>query len=597
MMGAILAVCQRQLFTSRSGVDHNRALYAAETGLNTAIAQLESNAGWSSGYSQQATPDGQGDYTLSFAADPAHPQEFESVNNLAGAAAVASYRGPGTVPPYSVLLVVKGHAGVAKQTVEALLVPGVSPLQNDAIAVSGKVTMSGNITVDGIKSLSDLSPVPANLHSNQQGTGTEIKFSRLSPSDGLTVTGALTSSGVDPTSTAIQLATPNSVATNSSQNPQQKFPSVNIDALVADHAGSPGPALPTGPGPVTLNGGDNYYSGDVVINGDLTLAANAKIYVTGNLTVNGSIKGAGGVIVQGQTNLYGSADVTHATNDYVSVMSKGSVVLKGFDGQSYMNALSSTNPTVAAQWSDIQFATGKLQAFTRANQQSDVTVKAAAYSASDAYLDGLQSVIAPPWQPPVLNTDAGRLASQNVANQLKAEVGSGTPTQDFLADRFQSINDMYRQTWQNRTGGSARYGGQDEIHNYASYDPALDGGAYDAVQSYSVLDPTGSAQAMTSIFQASLQFDYNRLGSANFKGFIYTSGAFVARSDVDVMGTVIVNGDPNVAPLVLGGVTYQPGDFSVTNNSRFTYVDDMFSQGIQNLQGIGALDVKRWVNR
>lgn len=587
--GTIVMMCRRQLFFSRVGLDQNRALYAAESGVSTAIAQLERNNSWTAGFLATSTPDNQATYTVRF-------NSSESINNLAGASAVASYRGPNTVPAHGALLVVEGQAGVAKQVVEVLVVPGVSPLQSSAISATGQVKLGGDVAVDGVRSLNDLTSVPADIHSNREITGLQI-----SSSGTLNVSGNVTSSSQSPAATAIQLSGTVTVGSQVSQVPAKRFPHVNIDALVSDQVGNPGPAVPVAPGAFSLNGGNNYYSGDVVIQGDLELKSNAKMFVAGNLTVNGSVKGTGTLVVKGQTSLYGDADVSVSSSEYISVLSKGHVVLQGFQGQSYMNGLTGA---AANQWADLQFGLGKISDYLRSNAGLAPAAMMTQMQADDGLLDSYQRIIGTgsgSWASltPAYNTVANRASSAGTALALKAAVGVGGPTSapTFLANRFQRLDDIFRICWEARGGAAGRYTADTLMGNYALWDPAVDGGLFDSIQSFGTVGTAARVQTLHDVQQMIGQYDFNRLGAANFKGLVYTSGAFVAHSDVVVMGAVIVNGDASVGPLTVGPNTYQPGDFVTTDTSHFTYVDDIFKNGVQNLGGGGALDIKRWVNR
>lgn len=587
--GTIVVMCRQQLFFSRAGLDQNRALYAAESGVYTAMAELERNNGWVAGFSSVATPDNQATYTVRF-------NSSESINNLAGASAVSSYRGANTVPPHGALLVVEGQAGLSRQVVEVLVVPGISPLQSSAVSASGQITLGGDVAIDGIRSLSDLTAVPANLHSNKELVGRQISSTGI-----LSVSGNVTSSGASPTATAIQLSGSVAVGSQASQVPAKRFPHVNIDALVSDQVGSPGPTIPAVPGPVSLSGGNNYYAGDVVIQGDLELKSNAKMFVAGNLTVNGSVRGTGTLVVKGQTSLYGDAEVSPSSSEYISVLSKGHVVLQGFQGQSYMNGLTGA---AADQWADLQFGLGKISNYLQTNSGLAPAALITQMQADDALLDSYQRIIGTgsgAWAglTPAYNTVAGRASSGGTAMALKAAVGTGGPTSapTFLANRFQRLDDMFRICWEGRGGVAGRYTADTLLGNYGIWDPAVDGGLFDSVQSFGTLGTAARVQSLRDIEQMVVQYDFNRLGAANFKGLVYTSGAFVAKSDVVVMGAVIVNGDSSVGPLTIGAATYQPGDFVTTDTSHFTYVDDIFKNGVQNLAGGGALDVKRWVNR
>ena len=94
-----------------------------------------------------------------------------------------------------------------------------------------------------------------------------------------------------------------------------------------------------------------------------------------------------------------------------------------------------------------------------------------------------------------------------------------------------------------------------------------------------------------------MQFDIDRLGAAHFKGVVYTSGAFVATDDVIVRGSVLVNGNPKLGELVIDEGTFQPGDVGLFGFTTLTYVEEFFHDGVHNLAGNGALDIKRWTAR
>jgi hypothetical protein len=597
LTGTIVILCQRQLFTSRSGVDRNGALYASEAGIADATAQLERDGTWTTGFSKKPLLSGEGHYSMTFASNPSTATAFESINNLQGSMAADSYRGPATVPPRSALLVVTGQFGSMTRTVEVLLVPGADPLAFTGMAATGKVDLRGDVSIDGIESLTDRTPVNASIHSNREGGGLQIEYVPPNPGDSLSVTGNVTSSGSSAVATAIQLAAPSTVAGQASQLPPKRFPRINVDALVADQIGNPGPPLPVS-GSASLSNPNNYYAGDVVINGDLTLQADARLYVAGNLTVNGSIRGSGAVVVQGDTRFYGDADIKSTGNQSLSLVSKGHVVLSGFNGQAYLDSLTSGSAIAAEHWSDLQWSLEQVQSYLRTHSNLTPLAMGAQMSTDDAVIDGYQSIISNHGHG-LTYTIGGRNRHSNTAGYLKAAVGTGSPVsaQAFLNRRLQQLEDLFRVCYRDRSGGSPRFANANLFDNYALWDPALDGGLFDSLQSHVPIDTAAREQAWRDLKQMVEQYDYSRLGSAQFKGFIYTSGAFVAESDINVLGSVVVNGEPSIGNLTWGNVTYQPGDCIVRGDCRLTYVRQMFEEGVQNLSGVGVLDVKRWVNR
>lgn len=90
------------------------------------------------------------------------------------------------------------------------------------------------------------------------------------------------------------------------------------------------------------------------------------------------------------------------------------------------------------------------------------------------------------------------------------------------------------------------------------------------------------------------QFNYNRLGAAQFRGLVYARGGVVAVNEVTLLGSLVAAGDPAAGSYTVNGVTIAPGQVHLGNSSRFTYVRDMFENGIGALAELGVLGVKSW---
>lgn len=595
IVSALLTLSKGHIQQSRQGIDHTRALLAAESGLAAVMSEMERDPGWTAGFDNKPLPEGGGTYTAHFAS-PSVAGKDDCINNLLSAVAVDSYHGSATVPAKSALLVVTGRAGTSFKTIEAQVVFGSSLPTSLALAASGRVSLKGNVRITGVESLLNPNPVPVTLHTNDEGAGVKFSYSPKTSGDSLVVDGDITSSSSSPTNTAIQLASPATVSSKQSQVAPKALPEINIEAMIADQSGSPGPTIPTSPTNMSFSG-NNYYPGDVTINGDVTLTSNARLLVGGNLTINGSVKGEGALIVGGNTKLHGTAQVTGNSADYISVVSRGHVVLSGFQGQSYMDSLVSSDPTAAEYWGDTKWALGQIQGYIDSHSSLSLPALSDQMNADDVLIDSWMSVLANHVRTPPM--DGARQRHGNTSQYFQGRFSTATPnsTEAFLNQRFQQLDDVFRVCYYDRDGNSPRYQNQQLLDNYVDYDPALDGGLFDSVESWGNIETADQQRLFQEINQTVERFDYDRLGSADFKGYVYTSGALIVKDDMNLQGAVVVNGRRNIGSIMVDGVSYAPGELALLDDSKLTYVQEMFRDGVQNLAGAGKLDVKRWVSR
>lgn len=591
ILAALMTVSKGQIFRTRHGVDQTRALLAAESGLAAAMSELERNPSWNTGFSDELLPNGLGTYSATFS-PAASATDQDCINNLSSDTPAPSYHGVDSVPPRSALLVVKGRSGTSEKTIEALVVTGSSLSDSLAMAASGSISMRGDVQIKGIRSLLDPTEVPVNVHTNDEGAGVKFSYAPNASGDSLLVKGSITSSSSSPTSAAIQLASPSVVDSTESRLAPKKLPQVNIEAMIGDHSGSPGPAIPSLPANMTFTG-NNYYSGNVVINGDVVLDGNARLFVAGDLTINGSVTGEGALVVGGDTRLYGNADVTGDSSDYVSVLSRGSVVLSGFQGQQFMESLVAGDPTAAKNWDDTKWALAQIQNYIQSYSHLSPQALGNQMQSDDSLIDGWMTTIAQHTGTP----PSGR--STNTSAYFRGRFAGATPlsSEAFLYERFQQLDDIFRVCGWDRNGLPPRYSNSALLDNYVDYDPTLDGGLFDSGESWGMIDTAHRAQVFQEIVQIVNRFDYQKLGSAEFKGYVFTSGALVVKNDLNLMGSVIVNGNSRLSPITVDGVTYDPGELALLDNSRLTYVQEIFEDGVQNLSGAGKLDIKRWVSR
>lgn len=612
LVGSLLTVSRYQVFSAQNSLDSLQAQYAAESGVATVMAQLSQNPGWSGAYTAEPVGSGGATFNFRFAAG-------QSVNNIPGSTAVDSFLGTASVPAGSALVVVEGNYRGVRRTVECFVVGGGDWIPDDAVAASGKILMKGNVVVDGYDSLRGLGVVSAGLHSNQAGGAQAISWQGTS-SEVLRVNGKLSTPSQD--ANAIDLGSSGTATTqgNALGSPYRRLGRLNIPAMVSSHAGPP-ETLPA-TGQATLSPGDHYFNGDQTLNGDLVLQDGAQVYINGNVKINGSIKGKGALVVNGNTRFYGDAEVVGDKNQYVSVLSRGHVVVSGYDGSAHLDALAAADPPNASTprgqetgelWTDIKDSFNWLQTYLTANTDPDTWV--------DADMDSRSAVLAggqPNWGDATSPTNLANLPNQPMRNSnlaLRARLNDAVPAERFLKQRFQRIDDLLRAANWDRSGlkpdppvVATDWLSQVRAYQDGSWDPASSGGLFDLAQSLYIgralpwnapyltaADLTMmSDQFLPEMMRQVDQFNYSRIGAAQFRGLVYAQGGILALDEVSVLGTVVCNGDASIPDLNEGSYTVKAGQVQLEKGSRFTYVRDMFQQGVSNLTAVGVLGVRGW---
>lgn len=142
---AFLVRSRGTLFGAASYRDGVRAEQAARGGVNHLIAILESDRNFTSDLEVQLEG---ATYNVTF--DPNEPHF--SVNNLSKDVVADQLSCQGhKVAPHSADLVVVGHCGQSRRALRVVVQNGMSSIRS--IAAVGQVNLSGEVTVDGVKSL------------------------------------------------------------------------------------------------------------------------------------------------------------------------------------------------------------------------------------------------------------------------------------------------------------------------------------------------------------------------------------------------------------------------------------------------------------
>lgn len=355
LTAAFLSRSQTTLFGAASYRDGVKAEQAARAGVNHLLTLLDQDRSFGDDVDVQL---GEASYSVTFDAGRPH----FSVNNLQGTtvAPQASFQGH-QVAPHTADLVVVGRCGRSQRAVRAVFHQGISSIRS--VAAVGRVSLSGDVVVDGVKTLvpkpGQAAPEPApggifSKHRTDDATapaiewsgGTTFELGELSKLET-----APAESGLESISTALRTAYPDQIL---DQGAAEAIPEFDVAAEVA--AGMASPPLAGGSvqnGYVTVNGARSH-SGDLTVNGDLVLNE-GTLYVDGDLTINGGLEGLGGVVVSGTVSVLGGNAVVQTSQPAgVALLAGGDINLQGLDLQSYLTSISSTDPDFSQAVTDLR---------------------------------------------------------------------------------------------------------------------------------------------------------------------------------------------------------------------------------------------------
>lgn len=315
------------------------AQYILEAGQAHALAKLKQDADWTAGFQDEEMDDISGTYSVIFTPAGAEYQAGTSVNNITGTEAVDGPRGPGTVEPGTVELVVLAGVSGVKLTGETIFEAKTKPLPSYGLGASGNIVLKGDVSIRGIQSLNNQAEVRAGVHSNSEGgLGPTIQWDKNDRTDRMSVKGTVTTSASQSNSIRLQgtEGVDYDVSEIQTDVASLPMPSTNILQTVTQHS-SLSPPVFNNFDTTTLGRGESFYDGDASLQGDLVLNGH-NLYVDGDLTVNGTIRGDGSVYVTGKTTFKGDAEI-EANETGVALYSHGAVELSGFNGLEYLESL------------------------------------------------------------------------------------------------------------------------------------------------------------------------------------------------------------------------------------------------------------------
>lgn len=566
---SLILVTRRQ---SLGAVDHYHrtcALNAAESGLARALKELTAVPGWDDGYLKEPMPSGRGSYTVTFAPPSGPVGPDDSVNNLNNPNPTAGPRGDTGVPPRTAVLIVIGESSGVRTRLEAVVGRQSFAGLPAPVLATGPIVMRGGVSIDGRESLEGAA-VDAGLHTNYAASGADksISWAPIAGADQAVISGAVTTSDPRPVGQAIEFLGSHSVGSTDSNAPTRPLPNYDIPGLVDANSSGANPG-PLNNGTNILAAGKYHVAGPISVAGDLELQDGAELYVDGDLDVNGAIRGKGTVVVNGSTHLRGDSQL--GANNRLALLSEGDIHLEGFDGQAYLEALpggapllSQINQTLSdiSYWSEhstgpfptgFSSVLGGYQILDRLNHElADHTMSHPSFNAG---------------------------VPQNRLGALRDLVNAQPPSsaRDFLSKKLTELH---------------RYHGHGSIPNKTANALAFlanpSTGIAEAVESltdnYASLTSAQRDQGLKLFGQIARSVSYDKLGTSNFQGLVYTQGDFRATNQVTIVGALVANGKPG------------KGRISLENGTSVTYIRDFFEAG-GGLEVAGQLQVRTWAGR
>jgi hypothetical protein len=324
--------------------------YIMEAGVAHAASILEEDSEWTEGFDEEEMTRVSGTYTVTFQDSSRPYQEGNSVNNINGLEALDGPRGPETVVPGTIELIVHAKEGQRQSSGTFLMQAIFTDISDIGLGSGRSIIMEGNVDVKGVENLSSWAPVNAGIHANRyEGREAAISWTPKKDADKAIFTGkvATSSRGDDAISFAGEKDVDYSASEFETGAGRLSIPSPDIKTAVLNKSSAPEPPIDTY-GTTRLTSQDYFAGGDTDLQGDLVLDGGA-LYVKGDLNVNGSITGTGTVYVTGKTTFKGDA-LIESNDTGVALYSEGAVEITGFNGREFVDGLRKEIPELNRQY-------------------------------------------------------------------------------------------------------------------------------------------------------------------------------------------------------------------------------------------------------
>ena len=280
--------------------------------------------------------------TLVVGAEPAESsleplaEQLYSVNNLGGQNSVLGYNGL-VVPPNSVLVVAVGEFRGTRQVAYQIVQGSPQPY---SLASSGPLEVKGDTLVAGLESTLQAVSLGANpeLEDLEEAglVSNDDSLEAIKLDGNIQIVGDVEARGEIQTSPQVQILNGEMKKLDSPKD----FPEIDFDAY--DPLGNPAdpsddrPTLRERTEAVVTDALDNplygfqRFPGSVSFPDGLKLDGSA-IYVDGDLTLDGPLEGTGALIVRGNVNLRGGAQLD--ADVMAAILCEGNLVVNGATGQ------------------------------------------------------------------------------------------------------------------------------------------------------------------------------------------------------------------------------------------------------------------------
>lgn len=568
LVGGLLMAVRHDKFRTLSYTDDVAATYLGEAGVADVIDRIMDDPSFSADLIDVAVPGRPGSYSVTWS-DPALAGPQSSINNLAGAATVNGPRGPNTVPPHSVELVVVAKAGHTERVTQLILLAPVAAADATPMAATGNIYLRGNISVDSIDGiLGGYVSGGKTIHSNSR-PGT-VRWRKENSTDIARFDGDVSCSCSQTTAVNLEGSNGTDYFADNEQRavPTISLPSMDVARAVGDNSSHPAPTLsPTGP--TILPAGSYYVGGGLSLPDNLVLEDGANLFVSGNLDVDGSISGTGKIMVDGRVQMRGSEFIGGGQDQFVSLFASGNLTLSGFDGEDRLAQLAGSDPALAANLASVDTALGNLNAALAADDE------VAAQTA---------------------RAELGEGAGAQLFEQIRAQVAadpSYDETTAFLERKLDVLSD-YLGDYQTVTGSGSIMSD--------NMDGTSTGGFLDFALQRSDSDLKNVNQTLLG------QVTVAELGHSHFRGMLYSNGRLRIENGVSVLGSALADdgrggGSFNSYLSPVDGTTYTPagrmgsnGTIRMEGGTRLT-IDKAMMAGGGGGGASGGVRIGSWLRR
>lgn len=581
LTAAFLKRSQNGLFRSANYRNGVAAEQAARGGANHVLGLLAEDKTFHATLNERLGTDAS--YTVTF--DPTQP--YFSVNNL-GHSTVSdqlSYQGY-KVAPNSADIIVVGTQGLSRRIIRVVVQKGVDSLRS--VAAVGRVTLSGDVRVEGVKSLTappghdEPEPAPGGIMSkyrtsqaDQQAIawsdGTTFQLSDLSRLET-----APAQSGLESVSANLRTQYPDQII---DQGAGDTIPDIDVVSKVTSGMSSPPLAGGSVQNGYVFVSDARSVSGDLLVNGDLVLSE-GTVFVDGDLTVNGGIQGLGSIYVRGNVTVKGGNSIVQTSQPAgAALMAGGDITLQGQDALGFLTTLAAGNPDVASAFTGPDGLQAHLTAYQNL-PNNDFLLYAEARSLSK-HVD--VTISTPLWVNPIPGPGGGHVVgtTNGVIPRLVMAVkasGATGPAADKVVRALEQMAFHFRDNDRSlpltNASGTQVY---TIDGNYALVD-AVAGGLLSptAVQgllggavaqawdddelpdtgrthssiAYGSPAVTGDRNALSDARRdAYLRYnplDFSWLGESSFQGLVYARGNISADTRFKVVGSLVSLGDVNL---------------------------------------------------